>query len=204
MEDTTPQFRWRSSNPINGTDEVVHQVLDIIGTAVGEVALGQRPHSFIGIEFRRVGRKVFDAETGVLPQQFLQRFPVMGAGVVQQGDHRPLQMAQQVTEEHADFLLADVLVVQLVEQAQTLSFRADRDPRDHGNLVAPVAVVDHRRLTPRRPGLGYMGDQQESGFVGKDDVGAQPSGVFFTRGQSFFFQRAMVFSSRSTARVSGF
>ena len=128
----------------------------------------------------------------------------MGTGVVQQGNHRSLQMAQQVTEELTDFLLADVLEVELIEKAQALLFRADRDSRDHGNLVAPVAVTDHRRLTTRRPGLGDMGDQEEPGFVGKDDMGAQPRSVFFTRGQSCFFQRAMVFSSRSTARVSGF
>jgi hypothetical protein len=35
-------------------------------------------------------------------------------------------------------------------------------------------------------------------------VGAQPCGVFFTRGQSFRFQRSMAPSSRSKARPSGF
>jgi len=35
----------------------------------------------------------------------------MGAGVVQQSNHWSIQMAQQVTEELTDFLLADVLEV---------------------------------------------------------------------------------------------
>jgi hypothetical protein len=35
-------------------------------------------------------------------------------------------------------------------------------------------------------------------------MGAQPSSVFLTRGQSFRFQRWMASSSRSRARVSGF
>jgi hypothetical protein len=35
-------------------------------------------------------------------------------------------------------------------------------------------------------------------------MGAQPCGVFFTRGQSVRFQHSMAASSRSTARRSGF
>ena len=129
---------------------------------------------------------------------------MMGARVVQQGNHRPFQMAQQMAEKLTDFFLSDVLEVKLVEEAQPLPFRADRDSRDHRDLVPPIAMVDHWRLTTRRPGLGDMRDQQESGFVRKDYMGAQPRSVFFTRGQSFCFQRAMAFSSRSMARVSGF
>jgi hypothetical protein len=48
-----------------------------------------------------------------------------------------------------------------------------------------------------------MGDQQESGFVGKDDVGTHPRS-FSTRGRSCRFQRSMAGSLRSAARFSGF
>jgi hypothetical protein len=65
-------------------------------------------------------------------------------------------------------------------------------------------VPVHRSLAARRPGLDYIRDQQEAGFVGKDDVGAQPRSVFFTRGHSFCFQRSIASSFRSTARFSGF
>jgi len=147
---------------------------------------------------------VFDPQPRVLPQQVSQGFPVMGSGVVQQGNHWPSQMPQQVAEKRTDFLLPDVLEVKLVEEAQPLALRADRDPGNHRDLVPPITMLDHRRLTARRPGLGDMRDQQESGFIRKDYMGAQPRGVFFTRGQSFCFQRAMAPSSRSMARVSGF
>ena len=204
MEDASPQFRWRLSNPVDGSDEILHQLLDIVGTSVSEVALGLRPYAFIGIEFRRVRGEVFDAQARVSPQQVFERFPMVGAGVVQQGNHWPLQVLQQVAEKRTDFLLPDVLEVELVEEAQPLPFRADGDTRDHRDLVPPIAMVDHRRLTTRRPGLGDVRDQQEAGFIRKDYMGAQPRGVFFTRGQSVCFQRAMASSSRSMARVSGF
>src|ERR1035438_4973031 len=129
---------------------------------------------------------------------------MIGSRVVQQSNHWSFQMAQQMAEKFTHFLFSDVLEVKLVEEPQPLPFRADRDSRNHRDLVAPIAMVDHRRLTTRCPGLGDVRDQQESGFVRKDYMGAQPRGLFFTRGQSFFFQRAMAFSSRSMARVSGF
>ncbi len=60
-----------------------------------------------------------------------------------------------------------------------------------------------RGLTHRAPGLPDRRDQEEARFVGKDEMGAQPCGVFFTRGQPARFQAAMAASSRSTARRSG-
>ena len=95
-------------------DEVLHQFLDIVGTTIREVALGQRPYPFVGIELRRVGREVFDMQARVLPQQFLQRFPMVGTRVVQQSNHWPFQMAQQMAEKLTDFFLSDVLEVKLV------------------------------------------------------------------------------------------
>ena len=57
---------------------------------------------------------MFDMQARVLPQQFLQRFPMVGTRVVQQGKHWPFQMAQQMAEKLTDFFLSDVLEVKLV------------------------------------------------------------------------------------------
>jgi len=82
LENAPPQFRWRVSNTVNGVDKIFHEFFYVIGAAISQIALGQGPHPFIGIEFRRIGWEVFDAQTRVLAQQFLQRFPMVGAGVV--------------------------------------------------------------------------------------------------------------------------
>ena len=109
-----------------------------------------------------------------------------------------------MAEKLADFQLADIVEPELVVQVQAVALGADGDSRDDGDLVATIAVAMDGRLAAGRPGLDYVGDQEESGFVGKDEVGAQPCGVFFSRGQSFCFQRSMASSSRSAARRSGF
>jgi hypothetical protein len=40
LQDAAPQFRWRISDTINRTDDVFHQLIDILGAAIGEFPLG--------------------------------------------------------------------------------------------------------------------------------------------------------------------
>ena len=136
--------------------------------------------------------------------EFRQGFSIVSLRIVQDCDYWTTQVPQEVAEEHAYLLVTDIVEVDLVEKAQMLALRTDSDSRDDGEFVAAVAMTMHWSLAPRRPGLDNIRDQHESGFVGKDDVGAQPRGVFFTRGQSFRFHCSIASSSRSTARFFGF
>ena len=147
---------------------------------------------------------MLDAETRMLADELAEWFPLVGSRVIQERDHRAAQMPEQVAEELAHLLLPDVLEVELIVETQVVSSRADGDPRDDRDFVPPIAMTMNRSAATGRPGLDHVGDQQESGLVGEDEMGAQPSSVFFTRGQSFRFQRWMASSSRSMARVSGF
>jgi hypothetical protein len=67
-----------------------------------------------------------------------------------------------------------------------------------------MPVAQQRCVAARRPGAEHGGREHEARFVYEDEVGPQPKGVFFTRGQVFRFQRAIAGSSRSRARRSGF
>jgi len=42
------------------------------------LSLGQRPDSFIGVEFRGIGGKVLDGETWMLAQELPEGFPLGG------------------------------------------------------------------------------------------------------------------------------
>jgi hypothetical protein len=129
---------------------------------------------------------------------------VVSLRVIQDRDHGAAQVSQQIAEEEANLLVPNVVEVKLIEKVQVLAPGTDRHSRDDGDFVAAVAVPVYRSLASGRPGLDHIRDQQEPGFVGKDDVGTQPRSVFFTRGQSFCFQRSIASSFRSTARFSGF
>ena len=48
------------------------------GRLLASLSLGQRPDSFIGVEFWGVGRKMLDRETWVFSKQFLEWLPLDG------------------------------------------------------------------------------------------------------------------------------
>src|SRR3972149_1393618 len=113
-------------------------------------------------------------------------------------------MAQQVREEGADLGQMEVVVVPLVVEAEVLADGADRETRDDRDAVVAGPVAQQRGLATRRPGPEHRGREHEARFVYEDEVGPQPYGVFFTRGQTLRLQRAIAGSSRPGARRWGF
>lgn len=204
LENATAESVRRCSGVFDRTDEILQEVIEVLGAAVGEVTLGQAPYSLVGIQLRRVAGEMLQTQTRMLPEQLIQRLAFMRWGLVQKHNHRAVQVSKQMAEEDAHLLLPDVAEPKLVIEAEMLALGTDGDPRDHGDSVSPIAVVQDRSVAARGPRFDHVGDQQEAGFVGEDEVGAQPRGVFFIRGQSLCFQRSMACSSRSAARRSGF
>ena len=54
---------------------------------------------------------MLDGETRVLTKEFLQWFPLMGGGVIQQNNDGAAHMPQQLTQKHTDLFLRDVVKV---------------------------------------------------------------------------------------------
>lgn len=100
-------------------------------------------------------------------EELLQRLAFVSSRIVQQHDHLAMQVPEQVAEEKAHFLLPNIVVEQKVVEAQSLSLWADRNTRDDRHLIPPVGMMNNRSFPDRRPGLGYIGDEQEPGFVAK-------------------------------------
>ena len=204
MIDATTQSSLRAPAGFQSRDQGEGEIVAIVRTAVGQLGLGLTPHALIGVEFRRVGRKGFQMEPGVAVTQGLHGRAAMRAQPVPDHDHTSVQMTQQVTQERAHLGPTDVVVMPLVVKPETLTHRTDREARDDRDSVTAIPVSQQRCLTARRPGPHHRGQQHEAGFIYEDEVGPQPYGVFFTRGQALRFQRAIAASSRSLARRSGF
>lgn len=96
-------------------------------------------------------------------------------------------MPQQMAEEFTYPFLPDILEMELVVEAQLLSFRADGDSCDEGDFVPPIAMTNDGSAATRCPGRDHIRDQQESGFIGEHWMGAQLRGVFLPGGHSFRF-----------------
>ena len=103
---------------------------------------------------------MLDVQSGMASQKFSQGLPLMGGRVIQEDNHRAAQMAQQLAEKHADFLLPDIVEVKLIVQAQALSSGTYGDSGNDRDLVSPSLAMIVNRGTPLRgPRLGYVRDQ---------------------------------------------
>jgi len=204
LEDATAQSLRRRSGVFDRTNDILQEIIEVAGAAVGQVVFGQGPNALVRIQLRGVGGETLQAQTRIAVEQLIERLALRGGGVVQKHDHRAAQVPKQVAEEDAYLLLPNVVEPKLVIEAEMLSLVGDGDSPDHRDSLSPIVMTQDRSLASWGPSLDYVGDQEEPRFVGEDEVGAQPRGVFFTRGQSFCFQRSMAGSLRSTARRSGF
>ncbi len=176
---------------------------EVVGATVGETPFGVGPDGFVGVELRGVGRKEFEMQPREPATDFPNPFSFVNAGVIPDHNDVPAEVAQQVPEKFAHLIVPDVLRMALEVQSDAPTPGRNRETRDHGDAIMPVAMMNEGRLTARGPGLSYRGDQEEARLVDDDNVGTQPRSVFFTRTQSFRFQRSIFSSSRSRARRSG-
>jgi len=112
---------------------------------------------------------MLDVESGMASQKFSQGLPLMGGRVIQEDNHRAAQMAQQLAEKHANFLLPDIVEVKLIVQAQALSSGTDGDSGNDRDLVsASLAMIVNRSTPLRGPGPGYVRDQEKARLIGED------------------------------------
>jgi hypothetical protein len=169
LEDAATQFLRGGSNCIDRTDDGVHQMVDVERTAVGEFSFGERPNTLIGIELRRVSRKVLDVQAPVPTEEIREWCPVVRRGVVQQNDDRTPEVAQQLAEEATHFFLPDVVEVKQRVEAEVLPLGADRDSGDDGDFVpASLPMTLQGGAASRCPSLDHQGSQQKARFIGKN------------------------------------
>ena len=98
-------------------------------------------------------------QTRVQAEEFLQKLAFMGGRIVQQHDPLAAQMSKKVAQEKAYFLLPNIVVEQIVVEAQSLPLRADRNRGDHRHLIPPTGMTMNWSLADRCPGLSHIGDE---------------------------------------------
>jgi hypothetical protein len=202
--DAPPEEIWCGSQPAHLVGEHIHQRGLRVRPAVGQDALEMVPDAFVGVQFGGVRRKGHQMKTARASQEFLHRVAPMDVAVVQQYDQMTTDVMQEMSQEDGHLVALNVVLVELAVQRAMEAPGADGDAGDGGDAVVTLAVTHEGGLSDGAPGLADGRDQEEAGFVDKDDVGCQPGGVFFTAGQTDRFQLAIAASSRSTARRSGF
>lgn len=189
---------------LEAADEGQEQIVVIAGAGVGEGLLGEFPDALIRVELRGVGGETFQMQALGAATQVAHELAAMGPSSVPENDDVAGHLFEQLPQEIARLQLPDVLLIELEVEVEALANRGNRDAGDRRDPVAAVEVVDRGCLANGRPGLGHRGRQLEARFVGKDEMGAQSPGVFFTLGHSCLTKRRIWASLRSSAFLCGF
>lgn len=205
MADAAAQLLLRTSDLFDGIDYLLDEFVQIQWTGVRQAPFGERPNSFIGIQFGGISGKVFQMQTALLVGQLAQKLAPMHGRIIQQDDDRTAKMTEQHAEEASHIVLSDAVQEELIVKAQSAFLGTHGNGRDDGKFFPPaLPIAVQGSAADGSPGLHHQRHHQEARFIRKNYMGAQPPGLFFIRGQSFCFHPAMASSSRSIARRSGF
>ena len=177
-------------------EQVGHERGHAIRSTVRKSGFGERPDAFVGVQLWGVGGEELRVETRDAVAEGANERPLVNPAVVPEEDDRPAQVTQEVAEELAHLGLTDIAAVHPVVQAESMPAWTHREARNDREAVVTLPEAQQWGLPARGPGLAHAGDQEEPGLVDEDEVGAQPRGVFFTRGHTRRFQWAMRCSSR--------
>ena len=156
------------------------------------------PHILDRIEFRRVSRKAFqdDAPVGGGDVIFDQQ-TAMDRRAVPKDQNFARDVPLQMPEKLNDLRAFDTALVDLKVKSP------QRQPANDGKAFPVEGLVQHRRLSARRPSADACRTCAQPAFIDEDDGSPLPASLFFKAGHSTRCQRRMAFSSRSTARRSG-
>ena len=189
-----------------GSTRGVGKQVEVQAGAIGErVELEIAPEVFDRIEFGRVRRQQFRAQTRMFADEVLHLTGAVSRQSIPdeycRGAQLPIELAQKLDDERR----IDVSRVQPeIKMHGVACWRDAQCPDDGDLLVQAVALPEHGRAAARTPAAAHQRRHQQPGFVDEHQPGFQVRSVFFTRGQSTLTQRRMASSSRSMARRVGF
>jgi hypothetical protein len=204
VRDAAPEVAVVSLDQEERVGEVTFELDDVAWTPIRESLLCELPDALVRVELGCIGWKPNEVQPANPSAELSDQVALVRVASVPEQEHVTSQMAEQVAQEAADLRLLDVLLVQLEVEVGSPQHRAERDRGDGRDPIATIEVADDRRPAHRSPGLRDRRRQEEARFVGEDEVGTQPRGVFFSLGHSCRTKRRMAVSSRSRARLRGF
>jgi hypothetical protein len=130
------------------------------------------------IKFRSIGRKPLDTEASRKAFSQSAYCRTMNAPAIQNPDDSAREMTHNFNGKTLKILMANVAEIHPEKQGQSLPVRRDAKHRNHRQPVPSVPRIQNRRLTSGTPGSTNQRLQQQTGFVGHQDVSTAFSGFF--------------------------
>src|SRR5712691_2830569 len=175
------------------------QLPEVLRAEVGQlVLLPVRPQILDRIQFRRIAGKKLHPQA---PALLSDELPGCAAAMTRQSipdDQQPAgNVAQEMREKLDDLRAAD-------GTGKQPKVKVPPGYAGHRRQHLPVEVIlQHRRLSPWRPGAAAVRALAQSAFVDEDDGAPLFLGFFLISGQRCCFHCRIFSSSRSSARPTG-
>ena len=164
------------------------------------------PDVLNGVEFGGIGWKIADMKTPMLFAQLMDLDSSVRRKAVPDDDDRARQFLQEILEEGLHGVRVDIGAgMQAEVKTEATSAGQYAQGGNDGDLfVRTGSLIQQRGLPLWAPCAPDERRHHQAAFVDEDEVSLQAGGFFLMRGQSSFTHCAILSSSRSTARRSGF
>lgn len=159
--DTCTQLRLRRPKVGKAGEEMVLEITDIIGPAVGERGLELRPDALVGVEIGCISGEVFQVESGMGGGIFPYQLSPVGDPTVPEDDDMSGDVADEMAQEGKHLLLADVMGIELEVEGDVFADRTHRDAGDGAQAIVAQAVEEKGGLPSGCPGAFGRRDEQE-------------------------------------------
>jgi hypothetical protein len=205
LKESSPEV-GAASHAACSTSSLLANGLEVLGRKMGHVFAGQvTPEVFDGVEFGRIGRKVFGRQPRCLASKVgLDPSAAMRRKTIPQQNHFP---TFDVTFERPqivdDLRLLDRAGVQPQTQPDAASRRSG-DQTGDGRQPFPIERRDdHRCLPTRCPSATDAGTFGKPTLIQENQQAVRIAGLFLMAGQRCRNQQRIDASFRSRARRSG-
>ncbi len=102
----------------------------------------------------------------------------MDGSPIPEQDHRPSKMPEQVCEKDPDIQPREIVGAKMEIEGQSSPLGGHGQGADRRDAIVCVDIANNRRRSFGGPGAGHVGDEQETGFIEEDQMGAKPLSVF--------------------------
>ena len=172
---TRPEQRLRASDLPDRPMHSPLEILEVLGSRVGQGPFGLGPDKFIGVELWSVGRKRVDMEARMPLDKDADEGTAMDRTAIPQQNDVTSQMLEQMPEEADDLQAGEVGRVKPGVESQPAPAGRDGEAGD-AEPLAPMPELG--RLSPGSPRVTDVRDEQEPTFVDEHQMRFPPKGVF--------------------------
>ena len=148
---TRPEQRLRAPDFPDRPMHSFPEVLEVLGSRVGQSPFGLGPDELIGVELWSVGRERVDVEARMPLDKDADEGTAMDRTAVPQQNDVTSQVSEQMPEEADDLQAGDVGRVKPRVEPHPMSGGRDRKAGDGRDAEPLVPMPELRRLSPGSP-----------------------------------------------------